>query len=187
MVSDESETAAESSKREPKLTAKALALKSEALQKDRKAKVNQMKNLILSMKDLMKCDENALQVSSMLGSLKCLKDDASVLHKEVLPFIPPDDQKQNEWFGSVSKHNDGFVEHVEGWLNQAKNHFLSILPQSYANLRPSLSVVHDTREMDNPDEPQLSCDSNIPSSDEPVSSSHNMNVPSECQKLYGLW
>lgn len=59
------------------------------------------------MKDLMECDENALQLSSMVGSLKCLKDDASVLHKEVLHFLPPEEQnKQNEWFDAVSKHMD---------------------------------------------------------------------------------
>lgn len=33
--------------------------------------------------------------------------------------------------------------------------------------------------MDNFAEPQLSCDSNIPPSAEPVSSSHNMHAPSE--------
>lgn len=147
-----------------------------------------MKTFILSMKDLMKCDENALKVSSMLGSLKCLKDDASVLHKEVLPFLPPDEQnRQNEWFGSVSKHNYGFIEDVERWLNEAKilsknaQITQSSSTQSYANLCPSHSVVHETsaRAMDNPIEPQLNCDSNIPASAEPVSSSHNMNVPSE--------
>lgn len=113
MDADESVHAAVGSKREPKLTAKALALKIEALQKDRKAKVNQMKSLILSMKGLMECDENASQLSPMVESLKCLKDDASVLHKEVLNFLPSDEQnKQNEWFDAVSKSNDGFVEDV---------------------------------------------------------------------------
>ncbi len=74
MDADESEHAAESSKREPKPIAKAVALKIETLQKDRKANVNQMKHMILSMKDLLKCDGNAPEVRSMLGSLKCLKD-----------------------------------------------------------------------------------------------------------------
>lgn len=81
MDADEAAHAAISRKREPKLTAKALALRIETLQKDRKSKVNQMKSLILSMKDLMECDENALQLSSMVGSLKCLKDDASVVQR----------------------------------------------------------------------------------------------------------
>jgi len=70
MDADEPEHAAESSKREPKPTAKAVALEIETLQKDRKAKVNQMKHMILSMKDLLKCDGNAPKVRSFRLLLK---------------------------------------------------------------------------------------------------------------------
>ncbi len=187
---DEPEHAAQSSKREPKPTAKAVALKIETLQKDRKAKVNQMKHMILSMKDLLKYDGNAPEVCSMLGSLKCLKDDASVLHKEVFRFLPPAEQdKQNEWFFSVCKHNDGFVEDVERWLNETKNLSQTVQTtdanssQSHVNLCSLLSVSPDPRAMDDLAEPQLSCASNIPSSAEAVLSSQNMYLSSEYQNL----
>ncbi len=190
MDADEPEHAAQGSKREPKPTAKAVALKIETLQKDRKAKVNQMKHMILSMKDLLKYDGNAPEVCSMLGSLKCLKDDASVLHKEVLPFLPPAEQdKQNEWFYSVCKHNDGFVEDVERWLNETKNLSQTVQTtdanssQSHVNLCSPLSVTPDPRAMEDLAEPQLSCASNIPSSAEAVSSSQNMHLSSEYQNL----
>lgn len=190
MDADEPEHAAQSSKREPKPTAKAVALKIETLQKDRKAKVNQMKHMILSMKDLLKYDGNAPEVCSMLGSLKCLKDDASVLHKEVLPFLPPAEQdKQNEWFYSVCKHNDGFVEDVERWLNETKNLSQTVQTtdanssQSHVNLCSPLSVTPDPRAMEDFAEPQLSCASTIPSSAEAVSSSQNMHLSSEYQNL----
>lgn len=73
----------------------------------------------------------------------------------------------------------------ERWLNEAKNRRQNVQitesnsTQRYANLCPSLSFIPDSREMDNFAEPQLSCDSIILSSAEPVSSSHNMHVPSE--------
>ncbi len=190
MDADEPEHAAQGSKREPKPTAKAVALKIETLQKDRKAKVNQMKHMILSMKDLLKYDGNAPEVCSMLGSLKCLKDDASVLHKEVLPFLPPAEQdKQNEWFYLVCKHNDGFVEDVERWLNETKNLSQTVQTtdanssQSHVNLCSPLSVTPDPRAMEDLAEPQLSCASNIPSSAEAVSSSQNMHLSSEYHNL----
>ncbi|MGL4646570.1 MAG: hypothetical protein ACRCVL_05620, partial [Cetobacterium sp.] len=179
---DEPENAAESSKREPKPTAKALAFKMEGSQKDRKAMVNKMKSMILSMKDLMKCDDNAPQVRSVLTSLKCLRDDVSMLHKKILVFLPPDElNKQTEWFESICKHTDGFVEDVEQWLNDLQNPKQSAQTtessstQSHANLGSSLSVLHYTKPMDNPLIP--------PSSVEPVLSSHYMHVPSEYQNL----
>ncbi len=169
---------------------KAVALKIETLQKDRKAKMNQMKHMILSMKDLLKCDGNAPEVRSMLGSLKCLKDDASVLHKKVLNFLPSVEQdKQNEWFYSVCQHNDAFVEDVERWLNETKNLSQTVQTtdanssQSHVNLCPALSVTPEPRAMDNLVEPQLSCASNIPSSAEAVSSSQNVHLASEYQNL----
>lgn len=190
MDAEEPGHAAESSKRESKPTAKAVALKIETLQKDRKAKVNQMKHMILSMKDLMKCDSNASEVSSMLGSLKCLKNDASVLHNNVLPYLPLIEQEnQNEWFYSVCKHNDWFMEDVERWLNESENLSQTVQTsdmnpsQSCVNLCSSQSVIPGQRATDNLVEHQLSCASNIPSFPEAVSSSQNKHISSEYQNL----
>ncbi len=119
MNSEEMEHAADSGKQEHKPTAKAMAAKIEALQRDRKSKVNKVKNVIVSMKELMKCDDNASQVCLMLETIQLVMDDASVLHRNVLPLLPSEEQtKQNEWFDSVSKHYNGFVKDVEQWITE---------------------------------------------------------------------
>ncbi len=119
---EETEHAADSGKREHKPTAKAMAAKIEALQRDRKSKVNKVKNVIVSMKELMKCDDNASQVCLMLETIQLVMDDASVLHRNVLPLLPSEEQtKQNEWFDSVSKHYNGFVKDVEQWITEIGN------------------------------------------------------------------
>lgn len=119
MNSEDMEHAVDGSKRERKPTAKALVAEIEALQRDRKSKVNKVKNLIGSMKELMICDDNASQVCSMLKTIQLLMDDASVLHKRVLPLLPFEEQnKQNEWFDSILKHYNGFVYDVQQWTTE---------------------------------------------------------------------
>ncbi|KAI2645663.1 Cold shock protein 1 [Labeo rohita] len=116
MDEDEADVVVESL-RERKLTAKAWELKVESLQRDRKSKVNKIKNLIGSMKDLMQNGENASKVYSLLKTLKLLRDDVTSLHESVIPLLPVEEQtKQNEWYGSVSRFNKGFIEDVEKWL-----------------------------------------------------------------------
>lgn len=103
--------------RERKLTAKAWELKVESLQRDSKSKVNKIKSWIGSMKDLMQNGENAPTVYSLLETLKSLRDDATSLHGSVIYLLPVEEQiKQNEWYGSVSRFNKGFIEDVEKWL-----------------------------------------------------------------------
>lgn len=166
MNSEDMEHAADSGKREHRPTAKALLAKIESLQKDRKSTVNRVKNMIVSMKELMKCDDNASQVSSMLKTMKLLMDDASVLHKRVLPLLPLEEQtKQNEWFDSISKHYNGFVKDVEQWMTETGKSNLCITPSGTheprlmevdatsqgiraSDVSPSVEVVsttHDTR------------------------------------------
>lgn len=121
MNSEDMEHAADSSKQERKPMAKALVAEIEALQRDRKSKVNKVKNLIGSMKELMICDDNASQVCSMLKTIQLLMDDASVLHKKVLPLLPFEEQnKQNEWFDSILKHYNGLVDDVQQWTTETR-------------------------------------------------------------------
>lgn len=108
-------------RRERKLTAKAWELKIESLQRDRKSKVNKIKNVIASMKELMQNDENSAKVYSLLETLKLLRDDSNVLHESVIPLLPAEEQiKQNEWYGSILRFNKGFIEDVEQWLCDLK-------------------------------------------------------------------
>lgn len=119
MNSEEMEHSANSGKRENKPTAKAMVAKIEAIQRDRKSKVNKVKNVIVSMKELMKCNYNASQVCSMLETILRLMDDASVLHRNLIPLLPPEEQtKQIEWFDSVSKCYNVFVKDVEQWMTE---------------------------------------------------------------------
>lgn len=93
-------------KRSQRLTPKAWELKFESLQKERKSKMDKIKNVIASMKECMKNDENASKVSSLLESLKLLRDDACIQHENVLPLLPAEEQMRlNEWFGSVLRFN----------------------------------------------------------------------------------
>lgn len=71
----------------------------------------------MSRKGLTKYDENASQqVSSMLISLTSIML-TSVSNKQVLTFLPADElHNQNEWFDSISNHNDGFMQDL--WLNE---------------------------------------------------------------------
>jgi hypothetical protein len=116
-------------KRERKLTAKAWELKVESLQKDRKTKVDTIKNVIASIKELMQNDENSSKVCSLLETLKLLRDYVVLLHESVIPLLPVEEQiKQNEWYGSVFRFNKGFIEDVEQWLSDLKPMKLSLTP-----------------------------------------------------------
>lgn len=112
MKEDEADALMEG-KREHKLTAKAWELKIESLQKDRKSKMNKIKNVIASMKELTQNDSNSFKVCSLLETLKLLRDDVTMLHESVIPLLPAVEQiKLNEWYGSVFRFNKGFVEDV---------------------------------------------------------------------------
>lgn len=114
MDEDEADAVMES-KRERKLTVKAWELQTESLQRDRKSKVNKIKNVIASMKELMQNDENSLE------TLKSLRDDVTLLHESVIPLLPAEEEtKQNEWYSSVSRFNKGFIEDVDQWLCDLK-------------------------------------------------------------------
>lgn len=120
MDEDEGDAVMES-RRERKLTAKAWEFKIESLQRDRKSKVNKIKNVIASMKEFMQNDENSAKVYSLLETLKLLRDDCNVLHESVIPLLPAEEQiKQNEWYGSILRFNKGFIEDVEQWLCDLK-------------------------------------------------------------------
>lgn len=143
------------SKRERKLTAKAWELKVESLQKDRKSKVDKIKKVIASMKELMQNDENSSKVCSLLETLKLLRDDVTLLHESVIPLLPAEEQKrQNEWYGSVFRFNKGFIEDVEQWLSDLKHMKTSLTPtiaaasgQSDENPLSSHSVIPTTMTM----------------------------------------
>ena len=106
-------------KREVKLTGKALMGKIERLQKERKTHVNKIKKLIPATKELMKRNENAQQVNFRLQALLQHYDSALKLHEALLPLLPDDQQAiQNDWFSSIIKYSDTFKGSVTQWLNE---------------------------------------------------------------------
>lgn len=110
-------------------TEKALEYKIEKLQKECKSKVNKLKSVITALKELMKNDDNVLQVQAQLENLMQILDDAISLHKSLMPVIPPEEQKrQSEWFTSINKYNQGFIDDVKLWLSETgiqTNRFVS--------------------------------------------------------------
>lgn len=108
-------------KRDHKFTPKAWELRVESLQNERKSRVNKMKNVIAALKECMKNDENISKVSSLLETLKLLKDDACLQHENLHPLLPIEEQiRQNEWFRSILRFSEGFIEDVEKWLCDLK-------------------------------------------------------------------
>lgn len=106
-------------KREVKLTGKALMGKIERLQKERNTHVNKIKKLIPATKELMKRNENAQQVNFRLQALLQHYDSALKLHEALLPLLPDDQQAiQNDWFSSIIKYSDTFKGSVTQWLNE---------------------------------------------------------------------
>lgn len=102
----------ENEKREIKLTAKALEIKIERLQHERKSSVNKIKALIPQIKAHMK-SKNVTEIPSQLNNLNALSKKATDLHNELLPLLPDDeDKKQNEWFSSIMDYSDAFREQV---------------------------------------------------------------------------
>ena len=129
-------------KRQSKPSVKALENKVESLQAERKAKVNKIKCIIKTVKELMQTENNAPCVQSHLDGLSVLLEDAGQLHKTVIQLLPPEEQdKQNAWFSSVRAHSSGFMEDVKKWLSNAGKHTKQsaaqvstdnpILPQSH--------------------------------------------------------
>lgn len=104
-------------KRKIILTEKAMMNKIESVQKDRERKVDEIKRLIPSLKELMKDEKNVSLVKSQLGVVMQLFDEATALHESLMPLIPTDEQqKQRLWFSKVNKHTEGCIEDVEAWL-----------------------------------------------------------------------
>lgn len=106
-------------KREVKLTAKALAIKIEKLQKERKVLVDKIKALIPAIKELMKRKENVHQVQQQIQTLIQLHDTAIELHKSLIPLLPESEQiLQKEWFLSIESYTNVFKDNVTQWLSE---------------------------------------------------------------------
>lgn len=104
-------------KRKIILTEKAMMNKIESIQKERKRKVDEIKRLILSLKELMRDEKNVSLVKSQLDVLMQLSVDATALRESLILLIPTDEQqKQNEWFSKVNKHKEGCIKDVEAWF-----------------------------------------------------------------------
>lgn len=107
----------EEEKRKPILTEKALVNKIESIQKERKRKVDDIKRLIMSTKELMKDGKNVSLVKSQIDVIVQLSENATALHDSLLPLISNDEQKRpNEWFSRIYKWKEGFVQDVEAWF-----------------------------------------------------------------------
>lgn len=114
-------------RRERKLTEKALMNKIETLQNERKRVVDKIKSLIPKMKDLMKQRENVPQMKQYLENLNTLCENATISHNELLPLLPDDEIiKQKEWFSSVMKYSGAFGKDIQKWIVETEqNHDLS--------------------------------------------------------------
>lgn len=86
----------EKDKRTMTLTEKAIACKVEKLQKERQSKVHKLKGTIITLKELMKNDDNALKMQAQLDTMMQMHEDAISLHKSLMPLITMEEQqKQN--------------------------------------------------------------------------------------------
>lgn len=102
-------------------TVKALVSKMEKLQKERQAKVNKIKGVIIALKELMENNDNVSKVESQLDILMQMNEEAISLHGSLMDIIPEEEKdKQNEWFGSINKYNKGFIEDVTQWISETK-------------------------------------------------------------------
>ena len=101
------------------MTEKAQANRIESIQNQRNKELSKVKKHIQSLKELMKDEQNALQVKAQLEVLLQLSENATALHQSLMCLIPPDEQRnQNEWFTSITGYNQGFVEDVEVWISE---------------------------------------------------------------------
>ena len=76
--------------------------------------MNKIKGVITALKDHMKNDTSALQVQAQLDFLMQMLEDAISLHESLMSLIPQEEQqKQNAWFTSINKYNQGFIEDVK--------------------------------------------------------------------------
>lgn len=116
-------------RRRIKLTAKALENKIEKLQKDHQTQVHKIKGIIKVMKDLMQNDDNATHVRSQLENLCQMVKETTLIHGSVISLIPKQEQeKQNEWFASILKYNNGFMEDTKQWLSETGRPMSNIIP-----------------------------------------------------------
>ena len=131
-------------KREIKLTAKALSNKIEMVQKERKAKVNKMKEVSNAMRDLMQDDGNATQVRSQLDDLTQMIHEFTMLHQSLIPLIPEEEhEKQNKWFKNVLKCNNGVIEGAHRWLSEIGfKRCENVVQDVSTNVRSEQHVTH---------------------------------------------
>lgn len=176
-------------KRESKLTGKALLLKIDNLQKDRKRHVNKLKDLIPAMKELMKRRDNAPQVETKLQTLNELYDSAVGFHDALIPLLPDDEKTtQNEWFSSIKGYTSAFKNDVTKWFSldevNANSDAMVVITDCVANgvSQGDQSDVHQAAEIFNPitvhTDPQddvhpIDSISNVPSRQSAHSSKHS--------------
>lgn len=83
-------------KRQITLTPKAFEYKLGKLQEERQVKIRKIKSAIREIKGLMQSADNAEKIQSCLENVSSLFKEASHLHGDVIPMLPPEEQeKQN--------------------------------------------------------------------------------------------
>jgi len=89
------------------------------IQKEHQKEGKKIKTVILSLKELMKDDENALKVKQQLDILEQLSENAIELHISLMHLIPSAEQERlNKWFTSINKTNQGFNKDGKVWLSE---------------------------------------------------------------------
>ena len=137
-------------KRKVILTEKALANKIESIQKERKRKVDEIKTVISSMKELMKDGIHVSAVKGKLDGLMKLSHTSNELHASLMPLIPHDEQeKPTGWFSKVIKHKDDFIEDVNAWFSVTRLRGSPSRPLLVANRSNESPLLHEAAEEEN--------------------------------------
>lgn len=136
-------------KREIKLSTKALVHKIEKLQKEHQTKVHKITGAI---KELMQNDDNGPQVRPQLDNLIQMVGESTLVHESVVPLLSKEEQeKQNEWFASVLKCNNGFIEDAKQWFSETGRQIRNT--NTHASTNEICDVHHDEQESQVPKDP----------------------------------
>lgn len=104
-------------KRSVKLTQKALWDKIESLQRDRKAKLNNLSKLKVTIVNLMGGKEYVNEVKCTFDKYQGLCDEAKQMHETLLGLLPSDEAtKHDVWFKAKMLNVTDFIVKVKQWL-----------------------------------------------------------------------
>lgn len=63
-------------------------------------------------------DYQNVSVEAQFDILLQLSENATALHKSLMPLIPSDEQRQNAWFASITEYNQEFINDAKEWISE---------------------------------------------------------------------